>query len=576
MKINPDFKLFFFSLFLIVSTSSAAQSFKAEIDRTVIELGDTVNVTYTYTGDANRTAPDFNVIRNNFDVLSYYPSYRKINTNGQVTELSIWELVLEPKQIGKILIPPIAFMNLNSAAIELTVEKPSQTVNTDQDIFLETIVDKSSAYVQEQITVTYRLYYSVQIEAEPEMPTINDAVIKQLETKQYQRRMNGKLYRVAEVPFVIFAQRSGTIVIPQTTWQIRVAKAGARASILGGFGRFELRKLRSQEKVLRVKPIPSGFPNDAAWLPARSLAANENWSSEELSKLVVGEPITRTIEIIGEGIESAQIPAVIDDESVQGLKTYLEPPQLKDAMNEFGVTGARVESAALVLAGHTPVKTREITIPWWNTETDALEKLVIPAQTLSAASTANAVQPEPLSADEVVDKPLANLSAEPSIPPTIDLAPTEAASTSKWLIWGLIASNLISLALLVGVLLSRSKKTETTRKNTPDHKEEANLNAQLKALKKAASTENHTLVYQNLCLIAKSHLGLSSLGALKERADRLQHPKLVSFIGSVEASVYANSAEPPNTSDLGHLEKSIKSMFSRLRSPNHGDGLKPL
>ena len=532
-------------LSLLASIASNAQSFQAKIDRTNIELGDTVNLSYTYNGEANRQSPDFALLKNNFDILSYYPSYSEINNNGKLTKLSTWELVLEPKTLGEVLIPPISFMGTSSKAIKLTVNKPSSNPTSGKEIFLETIVDKSTAYVQEQITVTYRLYYSLQIEAEPEAPAINDVVIQNLDPKQYQRRIDGKLYRVAEVPFVIFPQRSGTLVIPQTTWQIRVAKAGSRPSMFGSFGRYELRKLRSQEKVLRIKSIPDTFPKNATWLPAKSLTATQSWSEKDLAGLSVGEPITRTIKVEGQGIEAAQIPVFFEESADPGLKTYLEPAQLSDGKNEFGLVGSRTESAAIVLAEPGAFQLPSIEVPWWNTDADRLETLVIAESSLEASSSG-----ESLASDITSTNP-ALLYNDNSFKEAAEIRgqQTQLGSGPSWVIYLLSATNIVLLLIIIFLLTRR--KTSSASKTKRREETIANPKAKLLTmLNKHIGDQNLDAAYETLQLIARDLFGLQGITELKYLAEKHGEQAISASLATLEGSLFSNqtlkSGEKPS------------------------------
>lgn len=534
MRVTLLTNLLFFSLLTLIGSASHAQNLEASLDRNTIEFGDTLTFSVVYRGDAKQQSPDFSVLTNNFDILSYYPSFSEINNNGVVTLINSWELVLDPKIKGKLLIPPIAFMGEFTKAIELNVNEPSATPAAGKDIFLETIVDKSSAYVQEQIAVTFKLYFSVQIEAEPVPLEISDAVVKQLDTRQYQRRIDGKMYRVAEVPYIVFGQRSGAIVIPQTSWKIRVAVAGSRPSLFGNFGRYKLRQIESQEKVIRIKPIPDNYPAGAPWLPADALDVKETWSNSDLTQLSVGEPVTRTIEVKGRGVEAAQIPMLMSPPSTGSTKYYLEPAQLEDTLESYGIVGTRTESAAIVLSTEGETNTDEIRIHWWNTNTDSLETHVIPAKTLNAKAKPSAQVPVSLPEIDAVNRPAVENHLG---------SPTSAENTTKdnnWLVIVLASSNILLLAVIIFLLLKTKKPRSNVSSSEKPLSRDHDLSALITQLNRFKPNSDELALYQAIQHYAAKHHG--GLNKLKLAASSQRATSLSTVINELERNLYTQQA----------------------------------
>ncbi len=98
-----------------------------------------------------------------------------------------------------------------------------QSQNLKDRIFIRAIVDKSKVYLGEQLTLTYKLYFSVNLNNvnAQELNTFSGFWSKNLlekakQYKQYEETYNGKRYMVAEIgKFALFPQKTGKLKIPR-------------------------------------------------------------------------------------------------------------------------------------------------------------------------------------------------------------------------------------------------------------------------------------------------------------------------------------------------------------------------
>jgi hypothetical protein len=97
------------------------------------------------------------------------------------------------------------------------------TQSLKDEVFLRAVADKSSPKQGEQVIITYKLYFNINITAlefkkEPSFKGFwkTDLLDDKQQFRQYSEVYNGRKYQVAEVKkFAIFPQRSGTIEIEQ-------------------------------------------------------------------------------------------------------------------------------------------------------------------------------------------------------------------------------------------------------------------------------------------------------------------------------------------------------------------------
>lgn len=555
-------------LLTFVAGVSFAANFSGQADRTKIALGESLQITYSYNDEVQGQSPDFSLLKNNFDVLSYRPSSNRYQINGQVSIVNQWVLTLEPKSKGDFVIPPITFLGEVSEAIKIKVVEASAVPSSGQKIILETVIDKSAAYVQEQIKLSYRLYYSVDVEdLDLEELKIEDTTIKRLQDNRYRRRIDGVLYNVYEINYALLPQRSGVVLIPEQQWEARFSLSNSR-SLFDRFGRYQTQKLRSKEKIVRVKAIPDAFPKDETWLPAYKITLEENFS-QAMEDIEVGEPITRTLTLSAVGLESAQLPNLFKNPTPPNIKVYSEQPELSDNATDVGLNSSRKESAAIIASSGGEHKLPPIRIPWWNIEEDKLEWAELPAHRLLAKESSATV-------------PINNAAPTSHVPTSevqadghrIAEKPSTKASpiNTQWL-WLLVASNLISLVLLAllfirnKALKNRLQTPSETTANSPTHASPA-----WERLRDGVATNNDMKTYQAVIDLTREHFALNSVSELLHHAEKENKPQLSKALRSLENRLYnkANN-EPVELTSMSALLKELS--LPSGKNPSRGENL---
>ncbi|MCV6615478.1 MAG: BatD family protein, partial [Cellvibrionaceae bacterium] len=414
------------------------------VDRKQIAISETLNLTVQINEQAMFSAPSFEELKKNFDILSQHKSNRYNSYNGQVESLTEWRLSLGPKREGKLIIPSFEYEGNFSEAIEIEVTAQAKQ-QAAQDIFVVVELDKSRAHVQEQIIYTQKLYTALSLSSfDPEVLELANARVELLSQYDYQTRLDGRRYAVVELRYAIFPQRSGQLQIPSLRWVAQVSSG--RRNVFDPFGNSNsrLHRLQTEAKSLTVLPKPSDA--NGAWLPASELQLQQSWSQDP-DQFTQGEPITRTISIRAKGLTAAQLPALGTDpkqQLQQQLKIYPEQPKLEDDKTAEGIVGQRQIIEAII-----PTKPGTITLPalqlrWWNTNSRSWQTSTLAEQTIevkpnAAASQIIAPASEPaLISDAGQPSPSAK-AAEPS-------ATVNAPAAQAWFAWGY--SLLATLALI--------------------------------------------------------------------------------------------------------------------------------
>lgn len=372
-------------ILLGIAGEALADALSVEVDRREIHINETLNLVVRYEGRQVNSDPDFSVL-NQFDVLSNNKSTQHSIINGNVSAFTEWRLTLSPRNTGQLLIPPLTLRGEHSKPVTITVKEASRDpISGKEDVFLETSVDKSTVYVQEQFMVTYRLYFNQSVDSlDGGQFSVNQARFEELPRVDYQTTLGHTAYGVAEFRYAVFADASGTITIPERTWTIRTTDQPGMSRFGFGSGRYRLHRAKTEALTIKVEPKPAEFPSNSTWLPAKSVQLEERWSRSS-GDFRVGEPITRTVTIRAEGAGAEQLPPLFDERGTTDLKFYPDKPEQDKQLTADGVNSTRTESVAIVPTRAGEVTLPEVSIAWWNTAEKRVERAVLPARTLTIA-----------------------------------------------------------------------------------------------------------------------------------------------------------------------------------------------
>ncbi|WP_323844046.1 BatD family protein [Microbulbifer magnicolonia] len=419
------------ALILLLFTNVAhASDLTATVDRNKIGIDETLNLRLRYSGDESGGQPDFELLEQDFDILSRQQSNQYRVINGRAESFVEWTLSLAPKREGNLFVPSLHYKGQVSDAIPIIVSEAGTGPDSgDRQAFLEVELDKEKIYVQEQLLVKVRLYTTIGLhDIATEPLQIPGAHVEKVDEQRYERRIDGVGHAVYELTYAVFPESSGELTIPQLNY---VAVAGRRDPF-SLFNRNSQRlRLRSEAKTIEVRPKPDKY-SGSHWLPADSLGIVQSWSQDP-QEFRVGEPITRIITLRAEGLRAAQLPP-LPKLNVEGLKTYPDQPQQDDQVDQSGITGSRIETTAIVATKPGEYQLPPITVTWWDTKTDRQRATQLPAFRFTvsgAAATTTGQQPgEPI--PEL--KPGASLVMEQS-PFWRNLAIAALASHLLWLLY---------------------------------------------------------------------------------------------------------------------------------------------
>jgi hypothetical protein len=565
----------FVALILALLTASPSWAkLTATADRTLLDSNETLQLTVRFDAQVLSSEPSFDVLQRDFKILSNNRQQQYSMINGRTESYTDWKLTLQPKRIGRLLIPSIKFKKDISDAVEITVRKASPSNATGQPVYTETLIDKSAVYLQEQLLLTHRLYTSIQLtDLSIEELVIPGAIVQKSGQNQFRKRIGNRDYIVVEMAYAVFPQTSGKLDIPAIGISAYQVGNNSQNSFFRSRGNQLIRN--TQSKIIDVMAKPAHIDADQ-WMPSSQLQLNQQWSSS-LDQLVVGEPITRTITISAKGLTGSQILPLSLKPSGD-YKVYPDQAQLDEQVGSDGVTGIRRESLALVPNRQGEIVLPEISVRWWDTVNQRMQTATLEAIRLD-------VGPAPFDSTSNIDSYLApidmadsdqNPSAQQN---SVDQQSLLDNAGPSWLIQLSLALNALLLTLVVALLLKRSKQADADRAKSQLSSQSDNprlkLKQRLKAIEIAAGKGDLAAVREAILVWGRGAFPNEKVKTVDEIALLCADVELTEQLRLLDQSLY--NRQSSEKADLKLLIRRLKTLDIPVsESKTSTNGLKPL
>lgn len=561
-------------LFLMLLTANGyAASLSSKVDRSTVNLGESFELTVTFSEQVLFGEPDFSVLEKDFNLLSRNQQSKYSNINGNATSLTQWIIRLSPKRTGSLLIPSFTFKGEVSNALEIQASKAKpSTQATGAAVFTETVLDKNRVYVQEQALLTLRLYTSVPMSnfSVSELAVPGAQLLKVAES-QYQKDVEGKQYTVVETRYAIFADSSSTLEIPAIQYSGIISDRSARYSGSLFRQRGKQAFFHSEAKQLQVKPKP----NDNSlpyWLPGKGLALHERWSNTT-GDITLGEPLTRTITITGQNLMASQLPPLQMPDS-KNYKLYPDQAQMENSVSENGVFGKRIESIAIVPTQVGSISLPDITVHWWDTEANLPRQTVLKGRSLNVLPATN-------SATELVDNSIAPTENSDAIIPAPQGQSKISTPITGVYFWLLAASNLVLLLVAAGFAILWWRNRPTAAITPVENTATVSDKELFKEIRMACAMDNYPGLRQAIINWARVHWQQPHLHSLDEVAKLADNEELSAEFAALDTRLYSDSdAQTSVNCDtiflaLEHLKKA-GAVSASSRKKDKRQHLKPL
>ncbi|MBI5416563.1 protein BatD [Candidatus Poribacteria bacterium] len=361
-------------------------SFDVSLDKDQAAVGEEVNLTVIVSGRA-RSLPDPRIPA--LKEFTYYTAGRSQSIsiiNGEISSSTTFNYILIPKKEGTYTIGPLtlSFNNrtYSSQALHIVVHSPksgastydnkqvvddnvpeeskNQRENPPKEIFVETRVNRTDPYINEQVTLVFAFYQAVNLAETPEYvpaSTTGFWVEELPPQKQFYKMMAGKRYLVTEIYNAIFPTASGEYIIgpaeikciPENVYQDPF-------SFFYGGGRSKPIKLSTKPIKMKVKSLPD--PNDKQTDFKGAIGSYSLEATLDKTATRENEPVTLKIIIRGNGNIKTVPDIDLSPDMEQYFKKYKSNSSLNITKKNYNVQGEKVLEYILV-----PIKTGEVTIP---------------------------------------------------------------------------------------------------------------------------------------------------------------------------------------------------------------------
>ncbi len=340
----------------------AQVKFEAKVSKGKLGINERLRIDFVMNKDGdNFNPPDFA----NFNVVGG-PNTSVSNSwlNGKHSYAKTYSYFLAPKKQGKFTIRQASIeidgeiYKSQAVTVQVTnaVKRPNDPHNVEgiasENIHLVAEVSKPNPYLNEAITVVYKLYVSsttgVSNWREIDNPRYNDFWSQKIETKGLKIQ-NGK-YKGEDYRFVVlrktvlYPQKTGKLEIEPLTLDITVEVPTNRRDIFGGRHMAQInRTVSAGSRTINVKPLPEeGKPDDFTGAVG-DFKFNVITSKSELN---ASESLQARVEVTGKGnLNLFQLPKLTLPSS---LEVYEPEHNEKIRTNLGGMQGSISDNYTIV------------------------------------------------------------------------------------------------------------------------------------------------------------------------------------------------------------------------------------
>ena len=553
IRTNRFSLIFFFSLVLALLSSkllAATDELEVSIDRSQIYQDETIELTIIghlelkldfsslmNLRNLELPKPEVGNLTEYFDIVDQQQKYNIQSVNGKNDATIKWVYTLAPKQTGLLMIPEIEHDNHKSKPITIKVLEGRASDHDGRPplVFLEAEVDKQTAYVQEQLIYTLRLYYADNLSSgDLSNPELNDAIIEQVgEQKKYYRMRHNQRYEVIERKFLIFPQKSGELNIASQTFNGVIIDSRAR----------KRKHVRDTSPQIQVKVLPPATEfTGKTWLPAISLNLSEKWDTPP-ENIVVGDAFTRTISIQALGLLGSALPPLFPNDKpadIDGFKQYPDQPNTESMEHQAGVQSSRTVSIAMVSIEEGAITLPEIKIPWWDTVNQVERVAVIPSREISIDAGSNSKHETP-----PLIEPKSTPIQQPETDKTSTNSPTPTISyeneSNNTLLYLIIAVLVIGWGVTTVALLKRKALTQNSHEPTATTNENSTEKTRFKLLEESIQSQSPEMLGE-LVQWAKVKWPEINIRSLADVKNWIENDAFTSLVSDAEASLYSSGS----------------------------------
>jgi len=468
-----NLRIFILSLFLAISTLSFAQvKFEANVSKNRLGINERLRVDFEMNQDGdNFNPPSFN----GFTVVGG-PNQSVSNSwiNGKRTYSKTYTYFLAPQGRGKFSIGQAEITvegntyKTSPVPVEVTaaVDTPTDGNNSDfvasENLHLVAEISNPNPYLNEAITVVYKLYVSPRISVsnwrEMDSPVYQDFWSQNIDIKQLNiesGEYQGEPYRYVILrKTILYPQKTGELEIEPLTLSVSVNVPSDRRDIFGGrlFTTID-KTVAAGKRTINAKALPQ------ANKPGSFTGAVGKFDfkvSADRSSLAATESMNVKVEVRGNGnlklfeLPKLQVPA--------SLEKY-EPERIENVRTDLnGTQGSIIENYTIVPMQKGKFPIPSLSFSWFDLESKSY-KTINSGEILLEVSNAPAGAAISSGSSNSVAKQTVGLNQDQFkyIKLSTNLKPVNSGSFfGSWEFWSLLSFPFI--LIILGILLGKKRE----------------------------------------------------------------------------------------------------------------------
>ncbi len=480
-------------IFFLLPPAQAAVSVSAQVDRTVVSPGQSLQMQVKVNGGTGEV--DLSPIED-FKVRFLGSGSSVQNINGRLSKEIIYNYLLIPRGEGTLRIPALTVtvdgQTHRTSPISVTVSEAPATGgkgHVGRDVWITAELSDNTPYVGQQVTYTLRFRRAVPInEAKFQAPAFKGFSADDVEEQHtYRKVINGREHVVTEVYVILTPLEAGEMVIGPAVVNvgvIRQRQGRSRSPFDEFFNRRIVEPLVLQTEALNlsVQPLPPVPPS----LEFSGLVGRFELTAEtEATRLTAGDSATVAITVQGKGnIADAQQPELA---LPAAFKSYADQPEDEVVVDRNGTSGKRVFRTALVPVEPGRYTVGPIRVTYFDVDRKAYQTLVaqLPSMTVAPKADSDSAPLTVAPGISPLQKKKVAFTGRDILPPKESLSAIQPAAPLGWMFFLLL---LAAPACVYGLVML------TQHILRPDTSAAAAMRARARqALKKARSGEDEAL-----------------------------------------------------------------------------------
>ena len=244
------------------------------------------------------------------------------------------------------------------------------------------VVNDRPVIVGQEVTIKLRIATSTWFKGSVTftLPEIDNAIVIQRSNfgLNSSEHLNGKRWTVHEKEFSIFPQQATNYMVPEFEVSMKIHVIGQ--------GDIEGIILTNPIvfSALVPKQLQNSLDENSQWWAANHLAIKQAWD-KDLTQLLPGDAVTRTITIEADGLLAMMLPE-INHNTIHGLPHYLSTPELIDNNNRGNKLATRIQKFTYIVEQQGKVVIPKIKLAWWDNNAQTLKHAQLDSQPIAIGS----------------------------------------------------------------------------------------------------------------------------------------------------------------------------------------------